>query len=90
MFGHWRSRKTATNLLFPTVDGPILNVFAGFAHVTIALIASFAAIVLLTPLFSVPGVLAAIIGGAVGQLFIKAQLSIKRESSNAKAPVLGQ
>ncbi|KAJ7919496.1 hypothetical protein B0H13DRAFT_2430321 [Mycena leptocephala] len=71
------------------VDGPILNVFAGFAHVTIALIASFAAIVLLTPLFSVPGVLAAIIGGAVGQLFIKAQLSIKRESSNAKAPVLG-
>jgi hypothetical protein len=54
------------------------------------MIASFGAVVLLTPLFSVPGVLAAIIGGAVGQLFIKAQLSIKRESSNAKAPVLGQ
>ncbi|KAJ7919473.1 P-loop containing nucleoside triphosphate hydrolase protein [Mycena leptocephala] len=71
------------------VDGPILNVFAGFAHVTISMIASFGAVVLLTPLFSVPGVLAAIIGGAVGQLFIKAQLSIKRESSNAKAPVLG-
>ncbi|KAJ6595665.1 P-loop containing nucleoside triphosphate hydrolase protein [Mycena vulgaris] len=71
------------------VDGAILNVFAGFVFVTISIVTSFAAVVFLTPLFSMPGVLAAIIGGAVGQLFIKAQLSVKRESSNAKAPVLG-
>ncbi|KAF7352122.1 ATP-binding cassette transporter [Mycena venus] len=71
------------------VDGPILNVFAGFCHVTISMITSFGAVVFLTPLFSIPGVLAAIIGGTFGQLFIKAQLSVKRESSNAKAPVLG-
>ncbi|KAJ7347434.1 hypothetical protein DFH08DRAFT_960765 [Mycena albidolilacea] len=71
------------------VDGPILNVFAGFCHVTISMITSFGAVVFLTPLFSVPGALAALIGGTVGQLFIKAQLSVKRESSNAKAPVLG-
>ncbi|KAJ7167899.1 P-loop containing nucleoside triphosphate hydrolase protein [Mycena filopes] len=71
------------------VDGPILNVFAGFIYVTISMFASFAAVVFLTPLFSVPGVFAAIIGGTLGQLFIKAQLSVKRESSNAKAPVLG-
>ncbi|KAJ6470738.1 hypothetical protein C8R47DRAFT_1298099 [Mycena vitilis] len=71
------------------VDGPILNVFAGFIHSTISIVTSFSAVVFLTPLFAVPGVLAAIIGGAVGQLFIKAQLSVKRESSNAKAPVLG-
>ncbi|KAJ7675294.1 hypothetical protein B0H17DRAFT_1207802 [Mycena rosella] len=71
------------------VDGPILNVFASFTAVTISLVTSFGAVVFLTPLFSVPGIFAAIIGGAVGQLFIKAQLSVKRESSNAKAPVLG-
>ncbi|KAJ6559886.1 P-loop containing nucleoside triphosphate hydrolase protein [Mycena capillaripes] len=71
------------------VDGPILNVFAGFIHVTISIVTSFGAVVLLTPLFSVPGILAAVIGGTLGQLFIKAQLSVKRESSNAKAPVLG-
>ncbi|KAF7372862.1 ATP-binding cassette transporter [Mycena sanguinolenta] len=71
------------------VDGPILNVFYGFTSVTISIITSFGAVVLLTPLFSVPGALAALIGGAFGQLFIKAQLSVKRESSNAKAPVLG-
>ncbi|KAJ7078086.1 hypothetical protein C8R44DRAFT_992812 [Mycena epipterygia] len=71
------------------VDGPILNVFAGFTNVTISMITAFGAVVFLTPLFSVPGVFAAIIGGTLGQLFIKAQLSVKRESSNAKAPVLG-
>ncbi|KAJ6576978.1 P-loop containing nucleoside triphosphate hydrolase protein [Mycena vulgaris] len=71
------------------VDGPILNVFASFTYVTIAIFTCFGAVVSLTPLFSVPGVLAALIGGVLGQLFIKAQLSVKRESSNAKAPVLG-
>ncbi|KAJ7664839.1 P-loop containing nucleoside triphosphate hydrolase protein, partial [Mycena rosella] len=60
-----------------------------FVHDTISISATFGAVVLLTPLFSVPGVLAAIIGGTLGQLFIKAQLSVKREASNAKAPVLG-
>ncbi|KAJ7093000.1 hypothetical protein B0H15DRAFT_972793 [Mycena belliarum] len=71
------------------VDGPILNVFGSFTGTTIALLTSFGAVVFLTPLFSVPGILAAVIGGAVGQVFVKAQLSVKRESSNAKAPVLG-
>ncbi|KAF7325835.1 ATP-binding cassette transporter [Mycena kentingensis (nom. inval.)] len=70
------------------LDGPILNVFAGFVFVSMNMIASFGAVCFLTPLFAVPGVLAALIGGLVGQLFIKAQLSVKRESSNAKAPVL--
>ncbi|KAJ6612652.1 P-loop containing nucleoside triphosphate hydrolase protein [Mycena sp. CBHHK59/15] len=71
------------------VDGPILNVFAGLTNVTISMITSFGAVILLTPLFFVPGIFAAVIGGFLGQLFIKAQLSVKRESSNAKAPVLG-
>ncbi|KAJ7634724.1 P-loop containing nucleoside triphosphate hydrolase protein [Roridomyces roridus] len=71
------------------VDGPILNVFAGFVFVTISILLSFGAVVLLTPIFSIPGVGAGIIGGILGQLFIKAQLSVKREASNAKAPVLG-
>ncbi|CAK5274807.1 unnamed protein product [Mycena citricolor] len=70
------------------VDSDILNVFAGFWQVTLSMIVSFSAVVLLTPLFTIPGIGAAIIGGLVGQLFIKAQLSVKRESSNAKAPVL--
>ncbi|KAJ7436833.1 P-loop containing nucleoside triphosphate hydrolase protein [Mycena latifolia] len=72
-----------------TVDGVTIEVFSSFIQDTISIFISFGAVVLLTPLFSVPGVLAAIIGGALGQMFVKAQLSVKRETSNAKAPVLG-
>lgn len=50
----------------------------------------FTAVVVLTPAFLIPGFLVAIVGGWIGQVYISAQLSVKREMSNAKAPVLGQ
>lgn len=31
----------------------------------------------------------AVLGGFIGQLYMKAQLSVKREMSNAKAPLIG-
>ncbi|KAJ7082396.1 P-loop containing nucleoside triphosphate hydrolase protein [Mycena belliarum] len=71
------------------VDGSIIKVSVAFILCTISILSAFGAVVLFTPLFSVPGVFAAVIGGALGQVFIKAQLSVKRETSNAKAPVLG-
>ena len=48
------------------------------------------AVVILTPVFFLPGLLVALIGGICGQIYMKAQLPVKREMSNAKAPVLGQ
>ena len=48
------------------------------------------AVVILTPVFLIPGVLVALAGGICGQVYIRAQLPAKREMSNAKAPVLGQ
>ena len=54
------------------------------------MLVKIAAVVYLTPLFMVPGVLLAVLGGACGQVYIAAQLSVKREMSVAKAPVLGQ
>ncbi|KAG5653497.1 hypothetical protein H0H81_012707 [Sphagnurus paluster] len=53
------------------------------------MLVKFGAVVLLTPVFLLPGVLVAILGGWCGQIYIAAQLSVKREMSNAKAPVLG-
>lgn len=47
------------------------------------------AVVYYTPRFFFPAVVIAIIGGWLGNVYIKAQLSVKREMSNAKAPVLG-
>jgi len=40
-------------------------------------------------IFIIPGVIVAILGGWCGQIYIKAQLSVKREMSNARSPVLG-
>lgn len=49
----------------------------------------FIAVVYLTPVFIVPGTVIAVLGGWLGQMYMKAQIAIKREMSNAKAPVLG-
>ena len=50
--------------------------------------AKFVAIVVFSPVFLLPGVVAFAIGALVGQIYIKAQLSVKREMSNARSPVL--
>ena len=46
------------------------------------------AVVIYTPVFLVPAVLTALLGAWTGQVYIKAQMSVKRELSNAKSPVL--
>lgn len=48
------------------------------------------AVIIITPLFIGPGILVFLLGASLGQIYMKAQLSVKREMSNAKAPVLGQ
>ncbi|KAG6866019.1 hypothetical protein C0991_009427 [Blastosporella zonata] len=53
------------------------------------MLVKFGAVVLFTPAFLLPGVFVAVVGGWTGQIYIAAQLSVKREKSNAKAPVLG-
>ena len=54
----------------------------------ISMFAKFVAIVILSPAFLLPGVAALAIGGMVGQIYTKAQLSVKRETSNARSPIL--
>jgi hypothetical protein len=49
----------------------------------------FLAVVYLTPVFSGPGVAIAVLGAWLGRVYMRAQIAIKREMSNAKAPVLG-
>lgn len=57
---------------------------------TVSMLIKLLAVVVVTPVFLGPGILVFILGGWVGQVYMKAQLSAKREMSNAKAPVLGQ
>ncbi|KAK0458994.1 uncharacterized protein EV420DRAFT_1541764 [Desarmillaria tabescens] len=71
------------------VDNPVAGLLFAVSELTLAMLIKFAAIVAFTPIFLFPGILVAILGAWCGQVYIKAQLSVKREMSNAKAPVLG-
>lgn len=74
----------------PVVDGPIPTELWWLAEMTISMLVKFGAVVLFSPVFFLPGVLVAVVGGWCGQVYMAAQLSVKRNMSNAKAPVLGQ
>ena len=46
------------------------------------------AVVLFVPVFLLPGLAVFILGYFCGQIYIKAQLPVKREMSNRRSPVL--
>ena len=77
-----------TTTCFP-VDGPISNNFTWLIEISSTMLIKFIAVVYLTPVFIFPGTVIAVLGGWLGQMYMKAQIAIKREMSNAKAPVLG-
>ncbi|PCH35576.1 hypothetical protein WOLCODRAFT_80373 [Wolfiporia cocos MD-104 SS10] len=54
-----------------------------------AMVIKLVAVVIVSPPFLAPGALLAVLGGCVGQAYMKAQLSVKREASNARAPIMG-
>ena len=56
---------------------------------TVQVVVQLLAISLITPVVIVPGVFVITIGGWLGNIYMKAQLPVQREMSNAKAPVLG-
>ncbi|KAH9169370.1 P-loop containing nucleoside triphosphate hydrolase protein [Lactarius sanguifluus] len=71
------------------LDDPISRTFNGLIEITINMLIKFATVMYLTPVFVVPGVAMAVLGAWLGQVYMRAQIAIKREMSNAKAPVLG-
>ena len=71
------------------MDTDFVRNVAVLMEVTIFLLMKVIAVVAFTPLFLIPSVIVAIVGGVLGHVYIKAQLSVKREMSVAKAPVLG-
>ncbi|KAJ7837802.1 hypothetical protein B0H14DRAFT_2449202 [Mycena olivaceomarginata] len=71
------------------VDDSLSEVFLDLMSSTISLLIRFLAILIFTPLFFIPGVLVGIIGVWFQRIYMVSQLSVKREMSNASAPVLG-
>lgn len=71
------------------MDGHVPHLLESLVFLSINMLIKLGAIILFTPIFLIPGALIAIFGAYLGQLYIKAQLSVKREMSNAQSPVLG-
>ncbi|TFK34746.1 multidrug resistance-associated ABC transporter [Crucibulum laeve] len=70
------------------VDGPVAQTLVAVVELSITFIVKLSVIILYTPVFVFPGLGVAIIGIFAGNIYIKAQMSVKREMSNAKAPLL--
>ncbi|KAI0085661.1 hypothetical protein BDY19DRAFT_964983 [Irpex rosettiformis] len=71
-----------------TIDGPITYYLTRIVELTISMIIKFTAVVVISPMFIIPGILLSVLGGWYGKIYLKPQLAVKREMSNARAPVL--
>ncbi|KAJ3544544.1 hypothetical protein NMY22_g2754 [Coprinellus aureogranulatus] len=70
------------------VDGPLMNELEGLLITFLIMIVDLASAVIFVPLFTLPGLFIAALGMYIGSKYLKAQLSVRREMSNAKAPML--
>ena len=75
-------------LTVTTVDSAIPEFLAPVLNIGISMFAKFIAVVAFSPVFLLPGIIAFVVGALLGQIYMKAQLSVKRETSNARSPVL--
>ena len=65
------------------IDIPIPELFFSFLDAACPMVIKIGAIVLFTPPFLIPGVGVAIFGFFLGKMYLKAQLSVKRETRYA-------
>ncbi|EJD51854.1 hypothetical protein AURDEDRAFT_82731 [Auricularia subglabra TFB-10046 SS5] len=72
-----------------SIDGPLGNLLTDLVTAGVALTCKLAAVIVMSPVFVLPGMIVAAIGWWFGQLYIASQLCVKREVSNARSPVLG-
>ncbi|KAF8830087.1 hypothetical protein HHX47_DHR2000412 [Lentinula edodes] len=95
-FGHWDYFKVTITIQTDActqdirdIDDPLAQMFSTLVQMSLAMGIKFLAVIILTPAFIFPAVFVGLFGAWCGNIYIKAQLPVKREMSNAKAPVLG-
>ncbi|THH33272.1 hypothetical protein EUX98_g944 [Antrodiella citrinella] len=71
------------------IDGPLSNSFYDVIDIVLEIAVKFGAVIIISPIFSVPGIIVILVGVGFGHIYMRAELPVKRESSNAKSPVLG-
>ncbi|CAA7262822.1 unnamed protein product [Cyclocybe aegerita] len=70
------------------VDGSIPEAFYYLTELGMAMMTRLLVVFLFSPAFLVPGLGVALFGFYIGNVYLKAQLSIKREMSNVRSPLL--
>ncbi|KAF5309503.1 hypothetical protein D9619_012343 [Psilocybe cf. subviscida] len=70
------------------IDGPLASGLFSLTSVTLTMFTSISVVIIFAPIFFFPGIAVASLGAILGNIYLKAQLSSKREQSNAKSPVL--
>ncbi len=70
------------------VDGSIAQTFAAIVELALCMMVKLAGPVIFTPIFLIPGIFVTVVGVYIGNIYLKAQMSVKREMSNARSPVL--
>ncbi|KZP18368.1 P-loop containing nucleoside triphosphate hydrolase protein [Athelia psychrophila] len=72
-----------------TVDDQLPTYFIRLVQNVMTMAVKLISVFLYTPIFIVPSIAMGGVGAFMGKLFGKAQLSVQRELSNSRAPVLG-
>ncbi|KAG6830884.1 hypothetical protein H0H87_006879 [Tephrocybe sp. NHM501043] len=70
------------------VDTTIPDLFSHLFEIGVIIVVRFFAVLIYTPTIGLFSIIIFIVGGIVGNIYMKAQLSVKREMSKAKAPVV--
>ncbi|KAL7284522.1 hypothetical protein ACG7TL_001813 [Trametes sanguinea] len=70
------------------VDNRVARATEAMTEVFVYMVLKVVAIIVLSPIFIAPALFVSLASGLCANVFIKVQLAVKRELSNAKAPVL--
>ncbi|KAF7305977.1 ATP-binding cassette transporter [Mycena chlorophos] len=70
------------------VDNFLADALHAVINIGVSMVIKFTAVVLFAPIFFFAGLFVGAAGIVMGQIYMASQLSVKREQSNARAPVL--
>ena len=75
-------------LISLAVDGTVTRFFGYVCDLSISIFTKLVIILILSPMFIPPSIVVMLIGILVGQVYFRTVMSVKREMSNARSPVL--
>ncbi|KAJ3551685.1 hypothetical protein NM688_g4563 [Phlebia brevispora] len=71
-----------------SIDSSVSTDLGNLLEMTSSMLLKFVGVIVISPQFMLPGIMVAALGGWCGRIYLKSQLSVKREMSNFRAPIL--